>query len=96
MVALVAEPVAPIRESAAAPAAVRARPIPVYALGGSPRWVTYEGRRQRVVAVQEQPAPLPLMRGLPRDARRVQVRLASGSSLTLLHGRHGWQTTAAG
>ncbi len=96
MVALVAEPVAPVREAAAARTALRARPIPVYALGGAPRWVTYEGRRQRVVAVQEQPAPLPLVRGLPRDARRLQVQLASGDTLTLLHGRHGWQTTAQG
>ena len=67
----------------------RARPIPVAAYpAGVPRWVTYDGRRRRVVAVHELPAPDP---ALPPTARRMQVELAGGHLLTLLHDRGGWQ-----
>lgn len=75
----------------ARPAPLRARPIPVAAYpAGMPRWVTYDGRRQRVLAVREQ-APLdPRLTPVPPGARRMQVELAGGRTLTLVHNRGGW------
>jgi hypothetical protein len=80
-------PAPPVR-----PPAARARLIPVAAYpAGVPRWVTYEGRRHRVVAVHEQPAlTAALPPGLPRRARPLRVELADGRTLTLLHDRGAW------
>ncbi len=70
---------------------LRARPIPVAAYpAGTPRWVTYAGRRQRVVAVHEQPPLDPRLEPLPAGVRRLQVELAGGAVLTLIHDRGGW------
>lgn len=81
-------PVAPRRPS---PPALRARPIPVAAYpAGTPRWVTYDGRRRRVVAVHDQPALDPRLDPAPMGARRLQVELADGRVLTLLHDSGAW------
>ena len=70
---------------------LRARPIPVMAYPpGVPRWVTYEGRRRRVLSVQDQPvhdaSELPVARG----SRRLRVELAGGRALTLVHDGSAW------
>jgi hypothetical protein len=76
---------------------LRARPIPVAAYpAGTPRWVTYGGRRQRVVAVHEQPPLDPRLEPLPAGARRLQVELSSGTVLTLIHDRGAWYRPAEG
>ncbi len=92
--------VAPARPTSVAPplplppaprVRLRARPIPVAAYpAGTPRWVTYGGRRQRVVAVHEQPPLDPRLEPLPAGARRLQVELAGGAVLTLIHARGAW------
>jgi hypothetical protein len=69
--------------------ALRARPIPVAAYpAGTPRWITYGGRRQRVVAIHEQQdaTRLPALRA----TRQLRVELADGRVLTLLHRSGGW------
>ncbi len=76
-------------------AAPRAHPIPVAAYpAGTPRWVTYDGRRLRVVAVHEPPAPDPRSMALTLDGRRLHVELADGRLLTLLHRRGAWYERA--
>lgn len=97
--------VAPVRSAPALPplplppalrVRLRARPIPVAAYpAGTPRWVTYGGRRQRVVAVHEQPPLDPRLEPLAAGARRLQVELASGVVLTLLHDRGAWYRSDA-
>lgn len=73
------------------PSRLQARPIPVAAYpAGVPRWVTYDGRRSRVVAVNQQPVALLLPPGLSGGARRLEVELADGRSLTLVHSGTGW------
>ena len=80
-----------VRETPRRGSTLRARPIPVAAYpAGVPRWVTYDGRRHRVVAVHDQPALDLRLDPVPRDARRVQVELADGCTLTLLHRHGGW------
>lgn len=75
---------------------LRARPIPVAAYpAGTPRWVTYGGRRQRVVAVHEQPPLDPRLEPLPASTRRLQVELASGTVLTLIHDHGAWYRAQA-
>lgn len=82
---LVGSPTAPARA-----ATLRARPIPVAAYpAGVPRWVTYGGRRQRVLTVHEQPRD-PRLPSVPYGAHAMQVELADGHVLTLLHQRGGW------
>jgi len=69
----------------------RTRPIPVAAYpAGVPRWVTFAGRRQRVVAVHQQPALAAGPGSLPLGATRMEVELADGRVLTLVHERGGW------
>jgi hypothetical protein len=83
----------PLPLSATSPrsSVARARPIPVAAYpAGVPRWVTYDGRRHRVVAVYDQPALDQRLMAVPRGAVRMQVELADGRLLTLLHDRGGW------
>jgi hypothetical protein len=71
--------------------ALRARPIPVAAYpAGRPRWVTYDGRRHRVIAVHDQPALDPSLAPEPYGSRRIQVELADGHLLTLLHDSGAW------
>ena len=78
-------------DTAFRPAAVNARPIAVAAYPADvPRWVTYEGRRRRVVAIWNQPALSPEMTPVTPGARRLQVELSDGRLLTLLHHRGGW------
>src|SRR5512141_2375253 len=61
-------PAAPARRAPA----LRARPIAVAAYpAGTPRWVTYAGRRHRVVAVHDQPALDPALVPAPAHARRL-------------------------
>jgi hypothetical protein len=68
-----------------------ARPIPVAAYpAGVPRWVTFGGRRQRVVAIHDQPALDASFAPVPFGARRMQVELADGRVLTLVHDGGGW------
>lgn len=70
---------------------LRARPLPVAAYpAGVPRWVTYDGRRQRVVAIVDQQPLDPALAPVPAGTRRMQVELADGRVLTLLHSRAGW------
>lgn len=68
-----------------------ARPIPVAAYPpGTPRWVTYGGRRQRVIAVHEA-SPVRVAGGLgPLGVRRLDVELGDGRMLTLVHEEGGW------
>jgi hypothetical protein len=81
-----ATPSAPVRRPAA-----RTRPIPVAAYpAGVPRWVTFGGRRQRVVAVHQQPALALHLDPLPFGAVRMAVELADGRVLTLIHDRGAW------
>lgn len=69
----------------------RARPIPVAAYpAGVPRWVTYGGRRQRVVAIHQQMALAPGLDAVPPGAVRMEVELADGRVLTLIHDRGAW------
>lgn len=83
--------VSPERASVARRPVQRARLIPVAAYpAGVPRWVTYDGRRQRVVAVHQQPVIEPRAAGIPPGAQRMQIELAGGDRLTLLHDRFGW------
>jgi hypothetical protein len=71
--------------------ALRARPIPVAAYpAGRPRWITYDGRRHRVVAVHDQPALDPALAPTPSGSRRIQVELGDGRLLTLLHDSGAW------
>lgn len=71
--------------------ALRARPIPVAAYpAGVPRWVTFEGRRQRVLTVHEQPAFDTITTPLVGAARRVRVELAGGRALTLVQESGAW------
>jgi hypothetical protein len=84
-------PPAPIAPSRPSMPALRARPIPVAAYpAGMPRWVTYDGRRRRVVAVHNQPALDPRLDPAPSGARRLQVELTDGRVLTLLHDGGAW------
>lgn len=77
---------APVRR-----AAPRTRPIPVAAYpAGVPRWVTFGGRRQRVVAVHQQPALALGFDSLPIGATSMEVELADGRILTLVHERGAW------
>lgn len=80
------------RRAAARPAArLRARPIPVAAYpAGVPRWVTFEGRRRRVVAVHEQPAFDPATFPIGASGRRVRVELSGGHQLTLVQDSGAW------
>ena len=72
-------------------APVHARPIAVAAYPASqPRWVTYAGRRNRVVAVHQQPALDSRLDPIPFGMRRLAVELADGRVLTLLHDGGGW------
>jgi hypothetical protein len=57
---------------------------------GTPRWVTFDGRRQRVVAVHQQPALAAGLDPTPFGAVRMAVELADGRILTLLHDRDAW------
>ena len=71
--------------------ALRARPIPVAAYpAGVPRYVTFEGRRQRVLAVHEQPSSENLAAPLAGIGRRIRVELAGGRELTLVQDRGAW------
>jgi hypothetical protein len=73
------------------PRARHARPIAVAAYpAGVPRWVTYSGRRQRVVAVHEQQALAPDLVAMPPGSLRMEVELADGRVLTLLHDHGAW------
>ena len=73
------------------PSGVHARPIAVAAYpADTPRWLTYNGRRHRVVSVHEQPSRDPRLDFLPYGARRLQAELDDGRVLTLLHHRGGW------
>ena len=84
-------PVLPLSLPPAPHLRLRARPLPVAAYpADTPRWVTYGGRRQRVVAVHEQPPLDPRLEPLPAGARRLQVELSSGTVLTLIHDRGAW------
>ena len=75
----------------AIPSRLQARPIPVAAYpAGVPRWVTYDGRRSRVVAVNQQPVAMLLPPSLSGGARRLEVELADGRALTLVHSGAGW------
>lgn len=70
------------------PTPARTRPIPVAAYpADTPRWVTHDGRRLRVVGVQLRPPAGPYA---ARTARRLQVELADGSTLLLLYRPGGW------
>jgi hypothetical protein len=70
---------------------LKARPIPVAAWpAGVPRWVTYGGRRRRVVSINEQPPLDPRLAPSPAGTRRIEVELAGGRVLTLLHDERGW------
>lgn len=80
---------APARTSAAP--ALRARPIPVAAYpAGVPRWVTYDGRRRRVLAVHDQPGLDGVSLPVAGAARRVRVELAGGRELTLVQDSGAW------
>ena len=73
------------------PSVVRARPIPVAAYpADTPRWITYNGRRHRVIAVHEQPARDPRLDFVPYGARRLRAELDDGRVLTLLHQHGSW------
>jgi hypothetical protein len=52
--------------------------------------VTFDGRRQRVVAVHQQPALTASFDPTPFGAVRMAVELADGRVLTLLHDRGSW------
>ena len=94
--------VAPVRTSATRarsvsmpvaprPSALHARPIPVAAYpADTPRWITYDGRRHRVVAVYEQPSRDPRLDFVPYGARRLEAELDDGRVLTLLHHGRSW------
>ncbi len=91
MVAVFAGPVMDRPHTARRPRVVTTRPVAVYAPAGEPLWVTHDGRRQRVIAIEEQPQPAgePRLPLLPAESRRLLVRLAGGSALMLLHSRRG-------
>lgn len=92
-VALTARPTieAPVARPARPVPPMRTRPIPVAAYpAGTPRWVTYEGRRQRVLAVREQPAFDPAWFPIGASGRRLRVQLAGGRELTLVQDDGAW------
>ncbi len=75
----------------AAAGSVWARPIPVAAYpAGTPRWVTYEGRRRRVLAVESVTPPPHPNRAAAVGVRRLRVELAGGSVITLVHRTGAW------